>query len=569
VGGSVGVPLYLSQALAVAMYVFGFREGWQWLFPHHPALLVDLVTFGVVFGIGYVSAGLAFRIQHAVLVVIAVSLVLVFGSVAVWRSPIEPQLWGTYPGSPESGFSGTNFWAVFAVFFPAATGIMAGANMSGELRDPRRSIPAGTLWAIALSCLVYVALAVWAAKAASPGELASDYTVMLDRSLWAPGVLAGLLGATFSSALTSLVGAPRILAALASDRIIPRGEWLGKIDDGEPRRAMLVTGAIVLAGLLLRDLNVIAPLITMFFLITYTVINVVLLAESSLGLMSFRSTLRLPRIVPLLGALGRLFAMFIINATFSLVAVGVVVTLGSVKFLGLATRDTVADLEPRIRRLCTSFRKSGIMATSSIVDSAGFQEGTITGLQALGSAFFRPNILLLDLPSDPARHPAFAQLIAEAIRLEVGVILLGMHDKAGLGMAKAVNLWVPPRTAELSIPDYLRRHNLNLAILMGLRLAGAWRAELNLITVVATEAEMAGANAHMTELEDLCRMDRRAKHRVVVGDFKQALRDAPLADMDILGLRREPDLAFVAEAVRATRSSCLFAADSGWESAIT
>ncbi len=220
-GGSVGVPLYISQALAVAMYIFGFREGWLWIFPTHSAILVDLVTFTVVFGVGYVSAGLAFKIQYVVMVVIAVSLVLIFGNLAVWRSAIEPTLWGGFPGSPESNFSGTNFWAVFAVFFPATTGILAGADMSGELRNPRKSIPLGTLSAIGLSCVVYVLLAVWISKAGTVDELTSNYTLMLDRSLWAPGVLAGLLGATFSSALTSLVGAPRILAALAGDKIIP------------------------------------------------------------------------------------------------------------------------------------------------------------------------------------------------------------------------------------------------------------------------------------------------------------------------------------------------------------
>lgn len=208
------------------------------------------------------------------------------------------------------------------------------------------------------------------------------------------------------------------------------------------------------------------------------------------------------------------------------------------------------------------------MATSSVVDSAGFREGTITGLQALGSAFFRPNILLLDLPHDPARHPACSELIAEATRLEVGVILLGIHDQAGLGMAKAVNLWIPPRPATLALTDFLRQHNLNLAILMGLRLARAWHAELNLMCVVASEAEISAAQAHLVELEDLARMDRQTKHRVVVGEFTQVMSQAPMADMDVLGLRREPDLSFAAKAVHATRSSCLFAADSGWESAI-
>jgi len=462
---------------------------------------------------------------------------------------------------------------------------------------------------------------------------------MLDKSLWGPGVLAGLLGATFSSALTSLVGAPRILAALARDRILPWGDGLAQLSGGEPRRAMLVTGGIVLAGLLLRDLNLIAPLITMFFLIAYMVINVVLLAESSLGLMSFRPTLRLPRLIPLAGALGCLFAMFIINATFSLVAVGVVAGIylgivwhgaapragtirsgifvafaewaaskvieldmsasrawkpsllmpvedpatirgefsllvdlcgqeGSLKFLGLATRDTVADLQPRFARLCGSLQKKGVMATSSIVDSAGFGQGTITGMQALGSAFFKPNILLLNLPRDPNRHEEFRTLIREARRLEIGVLLMAMHDKAGLGMAKVVNLWVPPRALDIPVADYLQASNLNLGVLMAMRLAEAWRSELNILSVVAREEDVGPAREQVGELRDLCRIGRHATTRVVVGAFPDAMRHAPQSDLDVLGLRAGPDLQFADEMVRATRSSCLFAADSGLESVL-
>ncbi len=640
IGGSIGVPLFLSQALAVAMYIFGFREGWLWIFPTHSPLLVDLGIFAVVLLIGYLSASLAFKIQYVVMAVIAVSLVLVLGNMEVWTgATATPTLWGSYPGSPENQFAGTEFWAVFAVFFPAATGVMAGANMSGELRDPRRAIPLGTLSAIGLSLVIYVALAVWAARAATPTELVSNYTLMLDRSLWGPGVLAGLLGATFSSALTSLVGAPRILAALARDQIIPRGQWLDHLSDGEPRRAMLVTGAIVLAGLLLRDLNLIAPLITMFFLITYMVINVVLLAESHLGLMSFRPTFRVPRVIPLAGALGCLFAMFIINATFSLVAVGLVMGIyfwivwhgatpragtvrsgifvafaewaagkvieldmgarrawkpsllipvedpatirgefsllvdlcgpeGSLKFLGLATRDTVADLQPRFRRLCASFQKNGVMATSSIVDSPGFARGILTGLQALGSAFFKPNILLLNVPRDPTRNEEFRELVTEARRLEIGVVLVALHEKAGLGMAKVVNVWIPPREGGVTVSDYLLANNLNLVLLMGIRLARAWRAELNVISVVAREQDVAGTTAQLDELRDLCRIDTSAATRVMVGEFRACVRMAPQSDMDILGLKRGPDLQFLADMVEATRSSCMFVADSGLESVL-
>ena len=258
--------------------------------------------------------------------IIAVALVVILGNVDVWQNPAPLNLWGTYPGSPENGFSGATFWTVFAVFFPAATGIMAGANMSGDLTNPRRSIPAGTIAAIALSSVVYVVLLFWVLAAAPADELVSNYTIMIDRSLWGPAVLAGLLGATFSSALSSLVGAPRILLALGRDRLLPGLDYFAVASpSGEPRRGMLLTGGIVLAALMLRDLNVIAPLITMFFLITYATINVVVLIESRLGLISFRPTLRVPAVVPLIGAIGCGFAMFIVNPTFGLLAVGVVI----------------------------------------------------------------------------------------------------------------------------------------------------------------------------------------------------------------------------------------------------
>ena len=159
VGGSIGLPLFISQALAVAMYIFGFRAGWLFVFPHHPALVVDLLAFVLLFGIGYASAGLAFKVQYLILAIIVCSLISV-AAAAFSGSMSQPvQWWGDFPGSPEEGFKGIGFWAVFAVFFPASTGIMAGANMSGDLKNPRRSILVGTLWAIGLSLVVYLLLA--------------------------------------------------------------------------------------------------------------------------------------------------------------------------------------------------------------------------------------------------------------------------------------------------------------------------------------------------------------------------------------------------------------------------
>lgn len=328
VGGSVGIPLYLAQSLSVAMYIFGFREGWLWIFPGHPAILVDMVAFVLLFVIAYASANVAFRVQYLIMGVIGASLISVLIAALQGSMRHAPMVWGAFPGSPENQFSGTGFWHVFAVFFPAVTGIMAGANMSGELKHPRRSIPIGTISAIAISSLIYLGMAYWLARSASVDELVNNYTVMIDRSAWRPAVLAGLLGATFSSALVSLVGAPRILFALGEHRILPMSEWFSRrAKNGEPRNAMLITGGIVLAALLVRNLNAIAPLITLFFLITYGMINVVVLIEQNLGLVSFRPTLRISKIVSLIGAVGCLFAMFIQNPTFSLMAVVFVVTI--------------------------------------------------------------------------------------------------------------------------------------------------------------------------------------------------------------------------------------------------
>ena len=322
VGGSVGIPRYLSQALAVTMYIFGFREGWMFIFPTHDPLLIDATVFLILYGIAYVSADFAIRVQYLIMAVIVGSLVsigLAAGTGSMQYGLGEIKLWGDF--ATVTG-DGSGFWLVFAVFFPATTGIMAGANMSGDLKEPRRAIPLGTLAAIAVALVIYVLLAVWLAASATTAELQNNYLVMAEKAFWPPAVLGGLLGATFSSALASLVGSGRILQAMGAHEVVPGSSWLKKLaDNGEPRNAMWVTGGIILVSLGFRDLNLVAPFITMFFLVTYAMLNAAVLIEQSLDLVSFRPRLRIPRWVSLLGLLGSLFAMFIINPTISLVAV--------------------------------------------------------------------------------------------------------------------------------------------------------------------------------------------------------------------------------------------------------
>ncbi len=640
VGGSIGLPLYLSRPLGVAMYVFGFREGWLWIFPDHHPLVVDLVVFVLLFGLALVSANLAFRVQFVIMGVIVASILAIVINPITIEPNTEIVWFGDYRGFPEDGFQGIGFWHVFAVFFPATTGILAGANMSGELANPRRSIPRGTLWAIALSSIIYFVLAIWAARAGTPEELTSNYNLLIDLSPFPPLVLAGLLGATFSSALASAVGGPRILMAMGENNLLPKSKWLAKTTArGEPRNAVALTAVLSFGCLMIRDLNAIAPLVTMFFLITYMVINLVLLVESSLGLLSFRPSLVVPRIVPLLGAVGCAFCMFIVSPTFGLIAISIVIATyvyiqrkgiesrgedvrsgmfgavaewaatkvtalgvetarawkpnllvplvdparirgefsflydicnpeGSVKLLGLATETDSEELRPKVEKLGRSFRKKKLFATWSIVDSAGFTAGILAGLQALQSAFFRPNLLFMTLPEDEERYDQFREILVHARRSGIGILFLGLHPKAGLGQRHVINLWLRPHSESGWNTEAAFEHtNLDLTLLMGYRLAHSWKAQLNLITVVDDERETPKAEEFLEEIADLSRVPLGANLVVMVGSLDDCISAAPQSDIDIMGLQPEPDFTWMVRMVNQTRSSCLFVADSGNENA--
>ncbi len=415
VGGSLGIPRYISQGLAVTMYIFGFREGWLWIFPGHPAFLVDLAVFLLLYGIAYKSADLAIRTQYVIMAIIALSLVSVI--VAAVRGSMQYEvtdvgLWGSFPGAPETDFGGTDFWTVFAVFFPAATGIMAGANMSGELKDPRRSIPIGTMAAIGISLFVYLGLAYWIARSASPAELVQNYNVIIDKAFWGPIVVAGVLGATFSSALGSMVGSSRILQAMGEHRVLTAGPWLAhRTTGGEPRNAMMITGGMVFLTMLLRDLNAVAPLVTMFFLITYAMLNVVVLIEQNLGLISFRPLFSVPRLVPWIGLISSVVAMFIIHPTISLVSWAVV--LG---FYGVLSR----------RRLEAPFEdvRSGLFV--SFAEWAAKHTAVLPTKQERA---WKPNLLV---PVDDVRTLSGTFLFLQQIAYPKGSVkLLGVGAATG------------------------------------------------------------------------------------------------------------------------------------------
>jgi solute carrier family 12 sodium/potassium/chloride transporter 2 len=314
-GGAIGFPLYCSQTFSIALYIIGFTEVWIRIFPAHDTRIIATILLVLLLVLSYIGAKVAMKVQYLIMVIIALSIISFF--LGKGDGGYQITLWSQSAEFP--------FWKVFAIFFPAVTGIAAGAAMSGDLREPRRSLPLGILSAVGVGLIIYVSVAFWYAKTADPEQLKSNYTIMMDVALWRWAVIAGIMGATLSSALGSLVGAPRILMALAQDRLVPFPRTLAtKSQQGEPRNAILLTGLLVESSLLLGNLNSIAALLTMFFLITYGTINVAIFIEKATGIPSFRPSFDIPLFVPLVGSLWCGTIMFLINPLFAAVAIVVI-----------------------------------------------------------------------------------------------------------------------------------------------------------------------------------------------------------------------------------------------------
>jgi len=316
VGSSIGIPLYLSLTLGAAMYIIGFTEAWVSIFPSHDIRIVSTVILICLFVISMISAKVAKKVQYIIMAIITASLVSFF--LGKMDGKQEIIMWGTFSKVP--------FWVIFSIFFPAVTGIEAGAAMSGDLKNPRKSLPIGILSAIFISMVIYIAVAFWLDSLSTPEALVQNYTIMFELSRWRILIIAGVLGATLSSALGSIVGGPRTLLALGQDRVLPFSKFFAKLSkNSEPRNAIIFTGIMIEICLLSADLNTIAPLLTMFFLITYGVINFAVFIEKFIGIPSFRPSFKIPLIVPLIGSIWCLCIMFLINPAFAGVAMILIV----------------------------------------------------------------------------------------------------------------------------------------------------------------------------------------------------------------------------------------------------
>lgn len=334
-GGAIGLALFLAQALSVPFYVLAFTNSLVLRFSSlTPGFLpIALGTAAILFIINLISSGAAIRMQYIVMTLLALAIASFLGGALV---RFNPELFNANLG-PAYSKPTIGFWAVFAIYFPAVTGILAGVNMSGDLKDPPRSLVRGTMAAIVVGFLVYLLQMILCGGSQQRVDLLErPFETLTDNALWGTWflIVGGVFAATISSAVGSYLGAPRVLQALARDRIFPILGIFGRGSKGkdEPRLGLVLTliltfGVILLAGggETMAAFDIIAAIVAMFFLATYGMINLAAFVESFGANPSFRPRFRFYHwTTSLLGFVGCLIVMVLIDAAAAFVAILIV-----------------------------------------------------------------------------------------------------------------------------------------------------------------------------------------------------------------------------------------------------
>ena len=379
IGGTLGLALFVGLSFSVSLYVIGFSESflgyWGWEISKSNIRLAGTITLLTVTGVTLISTALALKTQFFILAAIVLSLLSIFFGNHNFAPSTDPAA-----AIPQA----VPFIVLFGIFFPAVTGFEAGVSMSGDLKDPKKSIPTGTIWAILVGLVVYIGLATYFYYTVDANQLVNNPTILLDISLFAPAVVAGIWGATISSALGSILGAPRILQATASDRIVHPFFARGYGKENEPRHALILTFLIAEAGILIGELDVIARVVSMFFITTYGFLNLSCFIESWAS-PDFRPQFRIPKVVSLIGTI----ACFVVMIQLDFVAmIGATILLGMV-FLYLKRKELTLDSGDTWEGFWSSVLRSGLQRLSR---------------QRIHERNWRPNVLLFSTGSHAREH---------------------------------------------------------------------------------------------------------------------------------------------------------------------
>lgn len=318
IGSAIGVPLFIAQALTISLCAVGFGESIHPFFPSIPISYLGVATLCILMGLAYYSASIVLKTQFVIFLIIAGSLASLFLGFDVT------------PENPTEGFNEnliSPFWAGFALFFPATTGVESGVSMSGDLRSPRKSLPLGSIAVLLTGFAVYTAIPFFLWSHAPRDLLVTDPLVIQHIARFQTLIIAGIWAATLSTVLSGLLAAPRTLQALAVDGVFPQflaKEW-GR--NKEPRIATLFCFGIAVVGVLYGSIDKIAPILTMFYLIAYATLNLATGLEELLGNPSWRPTFRVHWSISILGVVLCLLAMFMIDPGVTLMALIFVVVI--------------------------------------------------------------------------------------------------------------------------------------------------------------------------------------------------------------------------------------------------
>ncbi|MCK3685034.1 amino acid permease [Maribellus sp. YY47] len=335
IGATIGIALFFSQAISVAFYIIAFTEAFEFFFDFLaktydfilPRQVISLpVMFGLAVMIVKKGANLGVKALYVVVGILFISLILFFMGSTSHAANVDYSLADSKFRNPES------FFLVFAIIFPAFTGMTAGVGLSGDLKKPSKSIPLGTILATFSGMIIYFFVIFKLAGSASVEDLLNKQLVMGDIAIAGAVVIPlGLAASTFSSALGSFMVAPRTLQALALDKAFPSKKintWLsaGNPEDNEPKHASLVTSVIAFVFVALGNVNAVASIISMFFMVTYGSLCLISFLNHFGSSPSYRPTFKSRWYISLVGFLVSVWVMFKISTTYALLAI-VVMTL--------------------------------------------------------------------------------------------------------------------------------------------------------------------------------------------------------------------------------------------------
>ncbi|MFH0999854.1 MAG: amino acid permease [Bacteroidota bacterium] len=343
IGAAIGITLYLSQAVSVAFYIIAFAEAFEAIKPWLSSFgleILDNRTFSIpallllIWLMVTKGADMGVKALYVVVTILALSLLFFFLGSTSYADTFDSTLLFKNV-SPDKGF-----FYVFAIIFPAFTGMTAGVGLSGDLKDPKKSIPLGTLSATLLGMVIYILIAYKLAISASPEDLMNDQFIMSKIAVWGPIIPIGLAAATISSALGSFMVAPRTMQAIGLDKVFPNSRvnlWVSKgtKQNNEPRNATILTSFIAMIFVLLGDVNAVAEIITMFFLVTYGSLSLISFLQHFAADPAYRPTFKSKWYLSLLGAIMSVYLMFKINTPYALAAI----MLMTILYLYISTKS--------------------------------------------------------------------------------------------------------------------------------------------------------------------------------------------------------------------------------------